>query len=247
MKFKIGHVARVAKLTVRALHHYDEIGLVKPSGRSETGYRLYTQRDLERLQDVLFYRELGFALEEIQRVLADPTFDRKSALIRQRAELAEKAAQANALLNLIDKTIESMDRGEAMQPQYMFDGFDPSKYEDETKARWGSADSYAESVRRTKRYTKEDWQSIRSEFEAITIAFADIMKAGIAPTDQRAMDIAERHRLHIDRWFYPCPTTMHMELGEMYVSDDRFAANYEKHRKGLTEYIRDAIAANSNR
>src|SRR4051812_29152036 len=158
MPYKIGHVARVARVSVRALHHYDEIGLIKPSGRSGSGYRLYTDLDLERLQQVLFFRELGFPLEEILRLLADPSFDRRSALLAQRTRLAENAERASALLRLIDKTIETMQKGESMKPEEMFDGFKPVQYEEEAKARWGNTSAHAESLRRTKLYSPEDWK-----------------------------------------------------------------------------------------
>ena len=114
--YTIGHVAQAARVSVRALHHYDEIGLVQPSGRSAKGYRLYTPADLERLQQVLFYRELGFPLEEIRRILADPAFDRRRALLAQRARLAERAARASALVALVDRTIARLERGETMTP-----------------------------------------------------------------------------------------------------------------------------------
>src|SRR5690242_13681995 len=109
MAYTVGDVSRLAGISVRTLHHYDEIDLVKPSSRSEAGYRLYTPRDLERLQQVLFYRELGFPLEEIARMLGDPDFDRREALMAQRALLLKRAEQAQALLTLIDKTIAALD------------------------------------------------------------------------------------------------------------------------------------------
>jgi DNA-binding transcriptional MerR regulator len=245
--YTIGHVARAAQVSVRALHHYDEIGLVKPSARSAKGYRLYTAADLERLQQALFYRELGFPLEEILRILADPDFDRRHALVAQRARLAERAARAEALVRLVDQTIDRLERGETMTPEEMFNGFDPAPYEEEARARWGATETYAESMRRTKRYTREDWAAIRADSDAITQAFAEAMERGVAPGDAAAMDLAERHRLHIDRWFYPCSSRIHVGLGEMYVGDPRFAANYEKVRAGLAEYLREAIRANALR
>jgi DNA-binding transcriptional MerR regulator len=245
--YTIGQVAGAAHVSVRALHHYDEIGLVKPSGRSAKAYRLYTTADLERLQQALFYRELGFPLEEILHILADPAFDRRGALLAHRARLAEQAARAQGLLLLVDRTIARLEQGETMTPEEMFDGFDPSQYEKEAKARWGATASYAESARRTARYTKEDWAKIRAESDALTRAFAEAMEQGVPPSGTAAMDVAERHRMHIDRWFYPCSAQMHVGLGDMYVGDTRFAANYEKARAGLAAYVCDAIRANADR
>jgi DNA-binding transcriptional MerR regulator len=239
MTYTVGDVSRIARISVRALHHYDEIGLVRPSARSGAGYRLYTEADLERLQQVLFFRELGFKLEDIAAALADKQFDRRKALVAQRAMLAERAERARALVDLIDKTIEALDGGTTMKPEEMF------AYEEEAKARWGSTPQYAESKRRTSAYTKDDWSEIRAEADAITEAFAQAAEAGVAPSDARATAIAERHRAHIDRWFYPCSHAIHRALGAMYVADERFAANYERRKEGLAQYICDAIAANT--
>lgn len=245
--YKIGYVSGIARVTVRALRHYDELGLVRPSGRSRSGYRLYTDRDLERLQQVLFYRALGFSLEDIGRALADPGFDRRAALVAHRTRLVENAARAQALVRLVDRTLLTIEGGRTMKPEEMFEGFDPAQYEDEARARWGKTGSYAESHRRTAGYGAKDWAAIRAEADALTDAFADAKRAGIPSTDARGMAIAEKHRLHIDRWFYPCPAPVHVGLGEMYVGDARFAAGYEKRLPGLAQYVCEAIRANAAR
>src|SRR5580700_8399316 len=144
----VGEVAKVARVSVRTLHHYDEIGLLVPSGRTESGYRLYTDSDLERLQQVLFFRELGFALEDVARILRDPDFDRRQALIAQRAMLVEKGERLKAMVALVDRTLDALGKGTVMNGEDMFDAnFDQAPYEEEAKARWGKTDSYAESKR----------------------------------------------------------------------------------------------------
>jgi DNA-binding transcriptional MerR regulator len=245
--YKIGQLAELARVSVRTLHHYDDIGLVKPSARSEAGYRLYTQSDLERLQQVLFFRELGFALEQIARIVTDPAFDRRTALIEQRALLLEQAKKTEALVRLVDRTLASIEKGEAMKTEEMFEGFDPSKYETEAKERWGDTSAYQESKKRTKSYKKEDWVKIQAAADAIHQELARLMEAGVAPSDPRAMDVADQHRRHIDRWFYACSRAMHVGLGEMYLADERFTAHYERVRPGLTQYLVDAIRANAER
>ena len=240
--YKIGQLAALTGVSVRTLHHYDDVDLVKPSGRSDAGYRLYSARDLERLQQVLFFRNLGFGLEHIARIVRDPKFDRRAALVEHRKKLVDQRAQACALLELVDRTLHAIDEGETMEPKEMFEGFD-----EEVKSRWGKTTQWAESQRRTKSYTKDDWTRIKAEGVAITKAFADAMKAGVAAIDPLAMDLAERHRLHIDRWFYACTSQIHVGLGEMYVADERFAQNYENYGVGLAAFIREAIAANANR
>jgi len=246
MAHTVGDVARMARISVRTLHHYDQIGLVKPS-RTDAGYRLYTERDVERLQQALFYRELGFPLEEIARILADPAFDRRRALVDQRELLVERADQARALVALIDRTIEALERGEDLSEEGLFDGFQPSRYEEEARERWGETPEHEESVARTRRYGKEDWQAIRAEAAAIVEGFAAAFDAGTPATRPEAMGLAERHRQHITRWFYGCSFEIHVGLGEMSVADPRFSAHYEPVREGLAQYICDAIRANAVR
>jgi DNA-binding transcriptional MerR regulator len=247
---RVGEVARLAHVTVRTLHHYDRIGLVRASGRSEAGYRLYTERDLERLQTVLLYKELGFGLGEIRDVLAEPGFDRREALRAQRAQLARRSERLDAMLALIDKTLAAMDEGTAMTRDDMFEvfgDFDPKEYEAEVEERWGETDAYKESTRRARRYTKEDWLRFKAESEAVNEAVARLMDEGVAPDDPRAMDAVERYRMMIDTWFYPCPRQMHAQLGRMYVADPRFTATYEKIHPGMAQYMCDATAANAAR
>lgn len=124
----------------------------------------------------------------------------------------------------------------------MFDGFDPARYEDEAKQRWGHTDAYKESARRTKQYTKDDWQAIEDESGAIYAGLAEHMKRGAPVTDASVQDLVEQHRLHTERWFYPCSKDMQRELGEMYVADPRFTANLDgTYGDGFAAYLRDAI------
>lgn len=155
-----------------------------------------------------------------------------------------------AVLGLIDKTLRSLKEGTTMTKEEMFEvfgGFDPSEYEDEVKERWGDTEAYKESARRTKSYTKQDWERFMAESEQVNAAIASLFDEGIAPDDPRALDAVERHRLLIDRWFYPCSHEMHAELGRMYVADPRFRATYERIRPGMAHYVSSAIAANAAR
>jgi hypothetical protein len=129
----------------------------------------------------------------------------------------------------------------------MFEGFDPSRYEAEAKARWGHTDSYRESAQRTKGYTPEDWQRIQAEQGAIYADAFAALQAGFAPDSVEAMDIAERHRLSIDRWFYPCSVALHAGLAEGYEADRRFAENIDKNGAGLTPFLSAALRANARR
>jgi hypothetical protein len=127
----------------------------------------------------------------------------------------------------------------------MMSHVDPPEYEAEARERWGHLEAYPESTRRAADYGEREWRSIHAEADAIVRDFAALLHAGEDATGVQARALAERHRQHISRWFYPCPPAMHRGLGEMYVADERFARNYEQHERGLTAYVRDAIAANA--
>lgn len=248
MTFTVSEVARLAGVSVRALHHYDEIRLVRPGGRSEAGYRLYEPADLERLQQVLFFRELGLPLKEIGRILTDPEFDRRDALLMQRQLLAEKAQRLDAMINAVNAALAAHERGETMNGEEIlrpFGGFEPAQYEDEVRERWGTTAAYRESLRRTRRYSKQDWEAMKAESDRISQELADALAAGLAPADPRVTALAERHREHIAKWFYPCSPAMHGALAELYVADARFTQGFDRLRPGLARYVRDAVRANA--
>jgi MerR family transcriptional regulator, thiopeptide resistance regulator len=245
MAFTVGELAKLTGVTVRALHHYDEIGLVRPSQRSEAGYRLYDADDVLRLQEVLVLRELGVALPEIGALLAATT-DRAALLRAHRARLAARRAQVDALLAAVDHALGVLEKGQTMQPidaKKMFEGFRHEDYADEARERWGNTDAYQESARRTKAYGPPEWAEIRQDSEQIYQQLAELMQQGAAVADPAVQQAVEAHRRHIDRWFYPCSKQMHAGLGDMYVADPRFAANLDKVAPGFAVYLRDAIKA----
>ena len=242
MAFTVGELSKLTGVTVRTLHHYDEIGLCRPSQRNASGYRLYDDGDVLRLQQVLVLRELGLPLTEIAAALEG---DRASLLRRHRAELVAKRGRLDAMLASVDRALERLE-GETMQPddvKQMFDGFDPAQYEDEVKERWGNTDAYRESARRTKQYTKEDWARYKAEAQEVGVRIAALMRAGTPVSDPAVQAAVEAHRLLIDRWFYPCSIEMHKGLASLYVSDPRFTENLDKLGEGYAQYLSDAIAA----
>lgn len=241
----VGELARIARVTVRTLHYYDEIGLLCPSGVTEAGYRLYGRQELERLHLVRLYRDAGLPLETIRSLLDDAGFDLRAALRDHRARLVQRLAETEALVRAIDHLLAEPQTGETMRPEDRFDGMNP--HEEEAEQRWGKTSAYAESHRRTSRYREEDWRKIREESLALEAELAAALEAGLPADSDRATAAAEAARAHIDRWFYPCDRAMHVQLGEMYVADERFAAHYERRREGLAAYVRDAIAANARR
>ena len=247
--YRVKEVAELSRLTIRALHHYDTIGLLSPRERSAAGYRLYDDDDLLRLQQILIGRELGLSLEEIRRSLDDRNFDRREALLAQRAAVAARAERAAGIIRAIDAALAAIEEKQMgkVDMKKIFDGFDPDEYGDEVKQRWGNTDAYETSARRTQSYTENDWRTLKAEQAAIYADALAALDSGVNADDERAMDIAERHRLSIDRWFYPCSPKAHCGLADLWEADRRYADNIDKLRAGLTEYLAAAVRANAKR
>jgi DNA-binding transcriptional MerR regulator len=246
----VGRVAELAGVSVRTLHHYDEIGLLSPGGRTPVGYRRYSEEDLERLQQILFYRELGFALEEIATILDDPQADAAAHLRRQHRLLSKRIERLQAMVAAVEFALEAQQVGISLTPEERFEVFgdlDPEEHAEEAEQRWGGTEAYRQSQRRAASYSKEDWKRITAEAEDVARRLAEAFTAGVAPDSARAMDLAEQHRQHISRSFYDCSYEMHRGLGEMYLADPRFTQHYENYAPGLAQYMRDAIHANADR
>ena len=242
--YSIGEVARMAGLSVRTLHHYDELHLVIAE-RLDNGHRSYGQEQLETLQQVRFYVEMGFPLDTIRQLMADPDFDRGAALRQQRELLVGRSARMRAMLDSIELAILANDEGETMTTRDLFDGFDPAEYQDEAAERWSDSDAYEESKKRTSGYSSRDWTEATAEGKTIAAGLAEILRAGKEAASDEAVALVEQYRLHIDRWFYPCSTLMHQQLAEMYVADARFTAYWDTFEPGLTVFVRDAIESNA--
>ena len=247
--YRVADVARQSGVSIRALHHYDAIGLLVPTGRTEAGYRLYTDTDLLRLQQILIGRELGFSLDEIKRSLTDPRFDHRQALLEQRERLEAKARSLGKMLEAVDAALAVVGddpQGGPMDMKELFNGFDPSVHDAEVEERW-SGPALDESTRRVKGYSAEDWKRWKAENAAVYGDAAAAMRRGIEPASPEALAIAERHRLSIDTWFYPCSHAMHAGLADMYEADDRFRASIDAAGEGLTSFLAAAIRANAAR
>ncbi|MET9467230.1 MerR family transcriptional regulator [Streptomyces sp. NPDC006544] len=250
MSHSVGQVAGFAGVTVRTLHHYDEIGLLSPSGRSPAGHRQYDDADLDRLQRILFYRELGFPLEEVAVLLDDPESDPREHLRRQHALLSGRIDRLQQMARAVEHAMEANRMGINLTPEERFEvfgDFDPDEHAEEAQRRWGGTDAYKESARLTASYTKADWQRIMARAEDINRRLAALLEAGADPESEEAMDLAEEHRGWINASHYFCTYEIHVSLGEMYVADERFRAHYEAVRPGLAVFVRDAIMANAVR
>jgi DNA-binding transcriptional MerR regulator len=250
LSYTVGEVARLAHVTVRMLHHYDEIGLLVPGERSQAGYRVYSDADLERLQQILFYRELGFPLEEVGSILDAPGDDALDHLRRQRVALEDRIARLQAMVAAVQSAMEAREMGMSLTPEERFEVFGEwplEEHEKEAAERWGETAAYQESARRTARYTKEDWLRIKANADALDEKLAALVRAGVDPSSQAAMDLAEEHRLQIHETFYDCSHEMHVGLGDMYVADARFNDRYEDLAPGLATFLHEAIRANAAR
>lgn len=246
--YTVGAVAKLAGVSVRTLRHYDEVGLLQPSERSDAGYRHYSDADLRKLQQILFYRSLDFSLEQISDLMNNRKLDSNAHFRKQRQLLIERRTQINHMINVIDHTLEAEKMGIQLTGEErleVFGDFNPDDYADETQQRWGNTDAYRESQRRTSKYTKADWQHIQAESAQLLDELTAAMQAGKSPEAPEAMALAEQHRQQITKWFYDCTYEIHTGLAQMYLADDRFTQHYEKVAEGLAQYLHDAIMANA--
>jgi MerR family transcriptional regulator, thiopeptide resistance regulator len=246
----VGQVAEQFDVTVRTLHHYDQIGLLVPSERTSAGYRLYGGGDITRLQHVVVYRRLGFALEQIALLLDDPSADLGEHLRHQREAVMSRLDEMQDLVTAIDRALEKEMSGIKLTKQErreLFGAGFSDDYAQEAKQRWGDTEEYQESQRRAAQYTKQQWQQIKAEGDANHGEFAAAMNDGEPATSERAMVAAEQHRQLIEKWFNPVPYPMHKGMSDMYVTDPRFTKTYEDIAPGLAQYVRDAIHANADR
>lgn len=242
--YKVKQVSKMTGVSIRTLHYYDEIALLVPSERSRAGYRLYSDDDLLRLQQILIGRSLGLALEEIRRSLDDASFDYAHSLQRQKSLLIERLGQTHKMIAAIDNTLDHLGAPRSKSDlAAMFDGFDPRDYEQEVAARWGKTDAYRETARRSKAYTDADWALMKSELSQIWKDAALAMQQGETPESEKAFEIVERHREHVCRWFYDLSPQAHSSLADMWEADNRFRANIDKFGEGLTPWVASAVRA----
>lgn len=248
----VGQAARLGGVTVRTLHHYESIGLLTPSERSAAGYRLYSAADLDRLTRILYYRELGFALEDIATLLDEAGTDTASLakhLDRQYDLLAERLARLHSMVAAIDKERQALTMGTPLTPEEKLeifgDDYDPS-WEEEAEQRWGKTDAWRQSAARGRNRSKADWQRLKDEGDAFGADLLAVFSSGAAPDSEQGMAMAERHRGMIAQ-HYDCSYAMHRQLADMYLADPRFTKTYEDMAPGLAQWVHDAIHANADR
>jgi len=237
MKLQTKEFADLTGVSVRTLHYYDEIGLLPPAFVDKaTGYRFYDESSLLRMQEILFYRELDFSLKSISEILSSPQYDKNSALKEQKHLLTLKKERLEKLISAIDG---------AMKGENVMNAFDNSKFEkyrDEVKEKWGNTDAYKEHAERTGNYPKEKWNDLASTMDSIMAEFSVCMKNGSTPDSAKAQSLVKALQEHITGNYYHCTNEILSGLGQMYVSDERFKNNIDKHADGTAAFIRDAIS-----
>ena len=244
--YRIKELANMSGISIRTLHYYDQIDLLKPSRIEENGYRLYDKGAVGRLQQILYLKELDFRLNEIKRILDDPYFDEMEALQMQRKILIEKRDRLTRIIHSIDDTIEAIRGGKEMNSNERLRPFDRSKldefqkkYEQEVRERYGQTKAYEQSEKKRKFYRDDDFAKIEQERLAIFKKIAAVMD--LNPEEKAVQELIHEWRMHITRYHYECTIEIFRGLGEMYTADDRFKENLNQIKNGLAEYMSEAM------
>lgn len=246
MEYTSNKLSKMSGVSARTLRYYDEIGLLKPARTASSGYRIYGKEELDTLQQILFYRELGFPLEEIKALLSASDFDRESAFLSHLSELQQKRERLDTLIGNVTKSIAAMKGEITMSDKEKFEGF-KQKLIDENEQKYGAEirEKYGdhaidESNARLKGMTQEQYD--RSE--SLRLAYEDALVSAIAtgdPAGELAQKACDLHKQWLCVFYADYSKEYHKGLGEMYVADERFKVNYEKLAPGCTEFFRDAI------
>lgn len=242
MKLHIREFADLTGVSVRTLHYYDQIDLLKPSAvDAQNGYRFYDASALERMQEILFYRELDFPLKEIRMILSSPDYDKQTALQEQKRLLTLKKERLERLISALDSAM----KGETVR----MDVFDNKEFEEkraqyakEAKQRWGHTDAYRENAAKTAAYSADKWAQVNAGMDGKMAEFAQCKAEGLAPDSSDAQAVVRRWQDFITDNFYTCTKEILAGLGEMYASDERFRANIDgRHGDGTAQFMREAI------
>ena len=237
------HIKEFAKLTgvsVRTLHYYDEIGLLKPAFIDEqNGYRDYDEKSLGRMVEILFYRELDFPLKSILEILSSPDYDKATAIRKQKELLTLKKERLERLISALDEA----EKGEIQMNTFNNNEYETArkKYVDEAKQRWGNTDAYKESEQKTSGYSADKWNDVNAGLNAVLAEFAVALKGGATPESETAQSLVRKLQQYITDNFYTCTNEILAGLGQMYVADERFSSNIDKNGAGTAEFISDAI------
>ncbi|MDO4537570.1 MAG: MerR family transcriptional regulator [Coriobacteriales bacterium] len=236
----VGQVSELAGVSIRALQHYDRIGLLVPSGRSVAGYRLYNEEDLERLQQILLYRELEFPLKEIATIVDSADFDRRRALEQQLELLKLKRERLDALIRLAEQLMEG-------EGDMGFDAFDTKKYDEyarRAKESWGQTSEWADYAQRSASRTKQEERAMGDELLSLFCPFGQMAAEGADPAGDEARAQAKLIQAYISEHFYACSDEVFLQLGRAYGAGGEFTQNINAVAgPGAAEFAGRAIEA----
>lgn len=243
MKLHIREFAKLTGVSVRTLHFYDEIGLLKPSSVDEqNGYRFYDEYALTRMQEILFYRELDFPLKEIRMMVSSPDYDKQNALKEQKHLLTLKKERLERLISALDGAM----KGE-MVNMNVFDNSEfeakREEYAKEAREKWGDTAAYQESEKKTADYSADRWKQVNAAMDERIAEFAQCKRKSFAPDSREAQALAKRWQDYITENYYTCTKEILAGLAEMYVADERFRSNIDRHGDGTAQFMSDAIKA----
>lgn len=241
MKNSISEMAKISGVSIRTLHYYDAIGLLKPSMViPETGYRYYDDAAVMRLQQILFYRELDFPLKKIVKIMQASEYNKEEALLKQRELLKLKRKRLDKLIKLLTANLE----GDTMMSFKEFGtteiDYAKAKYAQEVENRWGTTDAYKQSQKKTSSYSKEEWKGVKEQMDVLLDKFSQCLD--LAPEDTKVQELVSQWQQYITNTYYDCTKEILSGLGQMYMADERFKKNMDKFAEGTTKLMSEAIA-----
>lgn len=241
MTYNTKQLADIASISVRTLHHYDKVGLLSPSRDESNQYRVYKEEELLKLQQILFFRELDFSIKEIHGILSDSSFDIIQAMEDHKKMILLKRKRLDNLVKTIDKTINKINYKNNMKDEELYDSFTTVEMEElakEAKERWGHTSAYKESEKKMRSMTKDQMDVIKKEGDEIARKAAALMDRNVS--DKEVQEVIALHYKHLSNFYTPNPE-MYKGLAEMYIGDTRFTEYFEKYKKGLAQFMHDAM------
>lgn len=246
MEYSIQKLGNLAGISTRTLRYYDEIGILKPARTSSSGYRIYGQKEIDKLQQILFYRELGVGLEDIKKIVTAPAFDGATALREHRKRLLEKREQLDLLIKNVDKTIALTEGRIDMTDKEKFEGFkqkmideNEQKYGEEIRSKYGD-ETVERSSQKFKNMTQEQYQEMERLGALVIDTLNKAFKTG-DPAGELGQKAADLHRQWLSFTWPSYSKEAHAGLAQMYIDDERFTAYYDKEQPGTAAFLRDAI------
>jgi DNA-binding transcriptional MerR regulator len=245
MEYTVQRLARLAGVSTRTLRYYDEIGILKPARLNSSGYRIYGQAEVDLLQQILFYRELGLSLDRIKKMITHPSFDKRKALKDHREQLIHKRKRLDVLIANVEKTIAFMEGKISMTDEEKFEGFkrrmideNERKYGKEIREKYGD-DSVSRSNEKLKNMTQGEYEEVTHLEKQVMATLVEAFKTG-DPAGELAQKAADLHKQWLTCYWSEYSQEAHAALAQMYVDDDRFKAYYDQ-QPGMAEFLRDAI------